>query len=836
MRVAPGADGVSIWSPEIFGSPEASRVQDFLSRTFAVTEVKSVELRRASFFGRIRYGLVANPRQIWKKLSRALSAPGDVPPVSARDAVPRPAIDASLLYLENPGATPVHVSRIGGSLSTWRVRHQSDDTLRLWHPVLRNRRDIVFRLEEELAAILGVEDFRASALTAGVAIRFDKTALTVEHLARELEKAWPRLLAGLDGPPSRTRFFAVAGLLGLAFTGQYLVPPLRPVAVAGVALYSSPNVVNAVKQLARGEVGLYALYSVGLAFTLISGMPFASTAIGVLMQFWPQWSRRKVVRTQRRLFARQRRLPVWARISNGDGIDTQVSVDNLGKGDLVFVRSGETVPVDGVVQDGSAAVVGGAPFSTEQVEQRSQGDRVLAGTFVRNGDLTIRVERTGSQTSARYLASLLPHAPLLDMPSSWEAERIANRNARAALALSAVSLAVTRSLRLPQAVIRADYATGPRLSAQLSAFQGVAQGSHAGIFFRNPAALDRLAGADVYVIDDSAGLDRRRVQVDAIQTVDGVAEPLIAHYALLATGAARADQRLSLATLTASRHVHPKAESVRHYAGVTRYRDSSGSAIEVATTQYVVASKIDVPRDLRRLLPRHRKATDQHDDGEVRDDEPSLRPLWVSRDREVIGVVSFGRTGEIVGKQVVSAIRTQNRRARLVYLSRGGEARAGALARELGVDWSHGALSGAAKANLIRGIKRPNVWIGDGTDVEAREAIVESTVSVSAAALQHARQDFADILIPHRGIDALPALIDIGREHELRLARDYRTVYAVNLLGLGGAIFARFNALQTGLISNVGTGLIYARHARALDRLASAADDERALLSRSAAE
>jgi cation transport ATPase len=808
VRIAPETDGISIWSAEIFGSSEASPVQDFLSRAFAVGEVERVELRRQKDFGRIHYAAVANPRRIWKKLSRALSGVTDAP-VAGTDAGPVRRIDTGLLYLESPRSEPIHVSRLGRSLSTWRVRSHGESKLHLWHPVLRNRRDVVFRLEEELATILGVQSARASALTADVVIRFDKTALTVEHLSGELERAWPRLLDGLEGPPSRKRFVAAGALLGLAFTGQYLVPALRPAAVVALAFYSFPNVVNAIKQLLRGRVGVYALYSTGLGFTLASGLPFASSAVAVMMQFWPRLARRKFVSSQRRLFGPQRRRPVWARKPRENGTFIEVSVETLRKDDLVVVRAGESVPVDGFVQEGAAVVIEGAPIGAERVRQRSVGDWVGAGTLVREGDLTIRVERAGWQTSASYLGSLLPHAPLPDMPSLDEVVRIADRNAKPALALAGLTLALTRTARPAQALIRPDFVTAPRLSAQLSTLEGLARAAQEGIFFRNPAALDRLAGADVYVVDDTAGLQHRRISVAAIQTVKGVTEAAIADYVLTAHGSAGADRGRSLATFSSeATAARPKVESVRQQAGVTRFRDEAGGSIEVATAQYLAASNIAVPQRLR-----------QKEIEEAGTDEPSLRALWVLRDGHVIGVVSFGRTGEVVGKRVLAALRNQNRRARVVYISRDKPADVESLARTLGIEFSYGALDQATKAALIRGVKRPTVWVGDGTDPHAAESIAASTVSLSVAPVRRSPLDAADVLLPRRGLEALSTVIDIAREHEGRLARDYRTVYRTNGLAVGGALFARLSSLQTGLLSNLGTGLVYARHARALNRL-----------------
>jgi manganese/zinc-transporting P-type ATPase C len=346
-----------------------------------------------------------------------------------------------------------------------------------------------------------------------------------------------------------------------------------------------------------------------------------------------------------------------------------------------------------------------------------------------------------------------------------------------------------------------------------------------GVLFRNPAALDRLAASDVYVIDDSAGLERRRLEVAKVQTANGLAAEVVVAYALAAQHKSPSEQSRALAAYAAKRKtVRVNGHSLERAVGVTRYTDSLGGAIEVATPRYIAASKLEVPPRFQATLAPSRRAASV-----ASDDHPSL---WVLRDKQVIGVVSFARSGDSIGQQVVAALKAQNERARIIYLSRRAEAAAHALARTLGIEFSFGDLSQAAKVDLIRGLGRKTIWIGDGSDPDAREPIAASTVSVSIASLSRARDDAADILLPHKGLDALPGVIDLGRAHATRLAQDYRTVYTANLLGVAGAFLARFNSLQAGLLSNASTGLIYARHARALDRLAGVAENKRARLER----
>lgn len=786
-----------------------------------------MELRRASSFGRIRYGGGAAHSQLWRKIGQALSSPPDTP---AR--VPALRIDADIVYLDVSAHRSVRITRIGNSLSTWRVRHQSANTLRLSHPALRNRRDVVFRLEEELAAIFGVQRFSASAITAGVTIRFDESAVSAERLARELEKAWPRILEGLDGPPSQTRLLAAAGLVGLAFTGQYLVPALRPVAVAGVALYSAPNVIDALKQLRRGKVGLYALYTAGLGLMLASGMPFNSAVIAVLMQAWPQLSRRKIIRSQRSLFASARRRPTWARVPQAGSADAhvEVDVDELRAGDLIVVESGDIVSVDGVVTDGHAIVVEDALFGGDQLEDKSEGDTISAGVVVREGRLIIRVERAGSQTFASVMDSLLPHGAITGMPSSFEAERIANRNARPALTLAALTLSATRTLRPAQVLIRPDYATGPRLSAELSVFHSLALGLQRGVLFRKPAALERLYGADIYVIDESAGVERRAIEVAKVQSAGGASEAIIASYALAAHPASRSERGGALAAFAAKHQaVACSADEISRSAGVTRFRDGGGRLIEVASPRYFTAAKLEVPKALQN--PGARREGRKLESG-ISENHPALRSLWVIREGEVLGVVSFSRTGDLAGTQLISTLKAQNEHARIVYLTRASEPEVRTLTHAVGIDSFHADSSQAAKVELIRGLGAKTVWLGDGADPELRESILASTVSMSVAPIARAHEDAADILLPQRGLASVPDVFDLARAHVTRLKQDYRTVYAANLLAAAGALNARFNGLHAGLVSNLGTGVVYARHARNLDKLTRSTEAKRAQLPR----
>jgi cation transport ATPase len=174
-----------------------------------------------------------------------------------------------------------------------------------------------------------------------------------------------------------------------------------------------------------------------------------------------------------------------------------------------------------------------------------------------------------------------------------------------------------------------------------------------------------------------------------------------------------------------------------------------------------------------------------------------------------------------MGLQLIAAIKASAPHARSVLISGARDADVQAEAAALGLDVAYGGLSQTAKAQLIRDTPRTSVWVGDGSQQSLRESIAVSTASISIAGLSSLDLDAADVLLPYDGLSTVPVLLELAQAHAHRLARDYRAVYTANLLGAAGAIVARLTSMQSGLLSNAATWLVYERHARALDQLAA---------------
>lgn len=803
-----------IESPTLVDPVAEAMAREFLCRAFGVGEVDAVTFRRKAGQIDVRLNAAATTAAVWAKVAAALRGvlPGDA------ENRARLARRVATLSLAEPVAeATVQVSRHGDALTTWRVSQSADDRLLFSHPALRRRRDVLHGLRTALSSIHGVETLTINALTGRVRVRFDPQLIDASRLVIAFEESWRSVLTQVAPPLSPRRLVAASGLLGLALAARYLRPALRPLALIGVTLYALPNLLQAARQLSRGEVGLPMLYSVGLAFMLWSGMPLSSTVMAVFMQSWPHLSQRLVFGCDYRLFGNSRRRFVWARLRQ-DGVERRIDLDCLSAGDVIHLRTGDYIPVDGVVAEGLGAVDEDMLTGVLGAIDKVPGDRVYASTFLRAGSLAVRVARKAGQSSVSVVSAALPVGPIINLPSSAEAERIANRNAKPALALAALTFALTRIPRMSQVIIRPDYATAPRLSAQLSAITGIAEALRQGILLRTPNALDRLLGANLYVFDDSAGLDRPQVAVAAIISAEDDEQVLrLATTAFARRGDARA---AALRKASAQRRiVLPDTFRRRRVAGAIRFEDESGVEVEVATTLYVNHMELAVPQNLAQALAEAKIASHPKQDPS----DPDLRPLWIARAGKIIGAVAFKRSAPF-GRSVVETLQARNPKARFVYLAKSRQKSARAVAMRAGIETVIADLDASAKAETIRELSRRAIWVGNGTARGVQPSIAASAISISVGGVATLLDDAADVVLLQSDLDGLLTVRQLAQAHLGRLRSDYRKVYVANVLAAAGAFVTGFAGLQAGLLSNLGTALVFAARCSDLRCLAQASE------------
>src|SRR3984957_17065444 len=341
-------DRLAVRDPGIFGDENDANARRFLERAFSLPEVRRAVVRRELGLIDLVLEPLADPSHVWRRLGALLRQP-----LSAKIAG---AVRADRIPLHAPAAgLPVRVNRAGGGLTTFQVRAVSSGWLRIGHPLLR-RRDVRGRLYTLLRSTYGVEEVRVARLWASLLVVYDRRLIEADQLLRLLDDSWSFLLQGPQVAPTTKKVFIAGALVALACTGQFLRPALRPWATAAVALYSLPNAIRAIHDLRRGQIGVPAMASVSLGFLLWTGMPFASSVMATFAQLWPVLANGLAARIEHRLFAEHHRRLTWARLSIATDAEHRVELADLKPGTTVWARKGDTIPVDGNILQGLAAI------------------------------------------------------------------------------------------------------------------------------------------------------------------------------------------------------------------------------------------------------------------------------------------------------------------------------------------------------------------------------------------------------------------------------------------------------------------------------------------------
>jgi Cu+-exporting ATPase len=224
--------------------------------------------------------------------------------------------------------------------------------------------------------------------------------------------------------------------------------------------------------------------------------------------------------------------PRTARVVRPDGREEDVPLDQVRPGDLLRVRPGEKVPVDGIATEGHSAVdesmITGEPIPVE----KEPGDRLFGGTVNGTGGLLLRAERVGSDTLLAHIVRMVGEAQRSRAPVQRLADRVARVFVPAVLAVSVLTFVLWLALgtgpdRFAHALVNAvavliiacPCALG--LATPMAIMVGTGRGAEAGVLVKNAEALEVLHRADTLVVDKTGTLTEGRPRLTAVEAAPG---------------------------------------------------------------------------------------------------------------------------------------------------------------------------------------------------------------------------------------------------------------------------------------------------------------------------
>ena len=784
----PKSGTLRIYNDQLFSDPESQNFGRFVRRIFEADGICSLSLPKGSP-GFVELGYDAaryTPKQILTQLSESMTIdPEETVSLTSGGTATR--VSPISTVRDRRGA--INYRRFQGLITGWEVQKQGTGTIRLKNPVLYRKSTLCESIERELMGVLGVDRFKTNPLRCTVQVDYDPRRLTTLNIIEIVDAA----LAAAESQETLDKLDLDLTIctvsLPIAAAAQIAFPPLMPFAAGLFAYTAIPSIQGAYEVLVRERrIGVDVLDSL-VVFGCLGTMQILP---GAVMAWCLSFGRLLVKKTEdnsRKMllnaFGKQPRY-VWL---FKDGVEIEVPLEKIARGDVVVVHTGDAVPVDGHIIDGLAMIDQHALTGESTPAEKGLGDRVYASTILVAGKIFVSVEQAGNETATAKISQILNDTAGYKLTSQNKGEKLADRAVLPTIAISGIAYS-TLGPFASVAVLNSDLGTGIRMAAPLAMLSSLSLCAQKGILVKDGRALELMNEIDTVLFDKTGTLTRERPEVGDIVTAHGHSEEDILLYA--AAAERKFHHPIALAILHKAEEMGlalPKTEETEYKVGYGISVGVNGHLVRVGSRRFMEMEGIEIPGSI------DEKLKSVHEDGDTM--------VMVAIDDRLGGALELRAALRPEVKDIIAGLRARGIQ-HLAIISGDHEAPTKKLAEELGMDRYFAQVLPADKADYVEKLQqegRKVCFVGDG--INDSIALKKANVSISLRGATTIATDTANIVFLEQGLGKLCELRDIARGLDQNIRRSWGMILVPNMACVAGVFTLGLGVGFSVLTNNV---------------------------------
>ncbi len=499
-----------------------------------------------------------------------------------------------------------------------------------------------------------------------------------------------------------------------------------------------------------------------------------------------------------------------------DGEPVEVPTAEVAVGDLLLIRPGSKVPVDGTVEDGLSDVDESMVTGESLPVAKTPGSEVVGATINTTGTLRVRATKVGSDTALAQIVSLVQQAQNSKAPGQRLADRAAFWLVLVALIggtatffawlWSGASVQTALLFAITVVVITCPDALG--LATPTAIMVGTGLGAKRGVLFKNATALETSAGIDTVVMDKTGTLTKGEPEVTIFVTPSGEEDELLPLVAAVERESEHPLARAVVAYAAARGLAAPAASSFRNVPGHGAVADVEGHRVVVGNRRLMELEEVDLG------------------DLQARGDELAAAgqtAVLVGIDGRGAGVIGLADAVRETAADAVTALHELG--AEVAMLSGDNRATAERVAAQLGIDTVIAEVLPGDKAEKIAELQRAGrkvAMVGDG--VNDAPALARADLGIAIGAGTDVAIETADVVLMRSDPLDVPTAIRVGRGtyRKMRQNLGWAVGYNAIALPIAAGVFAPLGLIlrpEMAALSMSGSSLVVAVNALMLKRL-----------------
>ena len=465
-----------------------------------------------------------------------------------------------------------------------------------------------------------------------------------------------------------------------------------------------------------------------------------------------------------------------------DGVEQEISVDAVKKGDIFVVRPGENIPVDGEIIDGTTAVNESALTGESIPVDKQPKDAVSAATVNQSGFIKCRATRVGEDTTLSQIIQMVSDAAATKAPIAKIADRVSGVFVPAVITIAVITIiawliagetvgfALARGISV--LVISCPCALG--LATPVAIMVGNGKGAKSGILFKTAASLEATGRTQIVALDKTGTITSGEPKVTDIVPDETFFE-----------GTGNNDGKLlAIAASVEAKSEHPLAKAI-----MERTKTDEIAVAEVTDFSAVVGNGLTATLAGKMIkagnlafVSKFVKVSDDMRAKAVEFSKEGKTPLFFAADDRLCGIIAVADTIKEDSPEAVRQLK--NMGIRVVMLTGDNEQTAGAIGKQAGVDEVIAGVLPDGKEAVIRKLKKQGrvAMVGDG--INDAPALTRADMGIAIGAGSDVAIDAADVVLMKSRLIDVPAAVRLSRATLTNIHENLFWAFFYNVIGI----------------------------------------------------